>query len=157
MTSHNITSISLPSNQATFLSIILKMKKNIGYNSVTPITLKEIHIEPYWNYRAKEKPPCQDVQSKRCTEGETYVIDNLDNLIPRPKSKELKNLLSVLEETGISIKRSSFDAISHPSTKEIDFTNMNSIRDAITAMVFVEIKSANQYQVKEDFTGYFLH
>lgn len=81
----------------------------------------------------------------------------MDNLIPRPKSKELKNLLSVLEETGISIKRSSFDAISHPSTKEIDFTNMNSIRDAITAMVFVEIKSANQYQVKEDFTGYFLH
>ena len=38
---------------------------------------------------------------------------------------------------------------------EINFLDLNSIRVTISEMVFVEIKSANQDRVKEDFTGYF--
>ena len=46
-------------------------------------------------------------------------------------------------------------SISHPNATKIDFTDPDAIKAAIGEMVFVEIKSANQDRVKENFTGYF--
>jgi hypothetical protein len=88
-------------------------------------------------------------------EGEHYVVDSMNEWIPRPKGEELKILLSALEKTGVTIKRSSFDAISHPHAERIDFTNSSEVEMAITDMVFIEIKTANQERVKNDFTGFF--
>jgi len=87
--------------------------------------------------------------------GEVHAIDSTDNWIPRPKGQELKNLLAALEKTGISIKRSSFDAISLPSSVNIDFNDSDSIESSISKLVFIEIKTANQDRVKEDFSGFF--
>ncbi|RLC08513.1 MAG: hypothetical protein DRI57_23845, partial [Deltaproteobacteria bacterium] len=45
--------------------------------------------------------------------GEVNAVNSMDDWMPRPKGKELKAVLTALEESGIIIKRSSFDAISH--------------------------------------------
>lgn len=87
--------------------------------------------------------------------GELITIESNDNWIPRPKGNELKLLLSALEETGISIKRSSFDALSIPKGVTVDFNDLESIKGSLSQIVFIEIKSANQDRVKEDFTGFF--
>lgn len=88
-------------------------------------------------------------------DGETHAVGSMDNWIPRPKGNELKVLLSVLDESGITIKPSSFDALALPADINIDFTDKSSVTNAISEIVFIEIKTANQKRVKEDFTGYF--
>ena len=87
--------------------------------------------------------------------GEIFVLDEMANWVPRPKGKGLRVLLSALEETGISIKGSSFDAISLPHTNQFDFTDLDAVKSIISEMVFIEIKTANQDRVKEDFSGFF--
>jgi len=87
--------------------------------------------------------------------GEGKVVESMNDWVPRPKGEELKVLLTVLEEIGISIKRTSFDAISHPYAEDLDFTDHDVITNAISDMVFIEIKTANQERVKEDFSGFF--
>ena len=87
--------------------------------------------------------------------GELVTIESNENWIPRPKGNELKLLLSALEETGIIIKRSSFDALSIPKEVTVDFNDLESIKASLSDIVFIEIKSANQDRVKEDFTGFF--
>jgi len=87
--------------------------------------------------------------------GELVTIESNDNWIPRPQKNELKLLLTALEETGISIKRSSFDALSIPKGVTVDFNDLESIKASLSKIVFIEIKSANQDRVKEDFTGFF--
>ncbi|PSU23839.1 hypothetical protein [Photobacterium kishitanii] len=87
--------------------------------------------------------------------GEIASIQANDDWIPRPKGQQLKNLLEALEQTGIVIKRSSFDAISIPSNTQIDLNDIESIVKSILDITFIEIKSANQERVKEDFSGFF--
>ena len=87
--------------------------------------------------------------------GEAFLVTTMDDWIPRPKGQQLKNLLAALENSGIIIKRSSFDAISLPNGKEIDLDNPESINSVIDELIFIEIKTANQDRVKEDFTGFF--
>lgn len=65
------------------------------------------------------------------------------------------NLLSALELTGLNIKRSSFDALSTPADIEVDFGSIESILEALPKITFIEIKTANQERVKEDFSGFF--
>jgi len=93
--------------------------------------------------------------SQNGADGETHAVDSMDDWIPRPKGNELKVLLSVLEESGITIKPTSFDALALPKDIKIDFTSKESVTNSISEMVFIEIKTANQKRVKEDFTGYF--
>ena len=87
--------------------------------------------------------------------GEAHVVESMNDWIPRPKGEGLKVLLSALEESGISIKHSSFDAIAHSKAGKLDFTDYSAVKAAIPEMVFIEIKTANQERVKEDFTGFF--
>lgn len=87
--------------------------------------------------------------------GETAIIKSSSDLIARPKGKALANLLSVLYETGIEIRGSSFDAIFIPNGRDINLLDIKAIRSVINEIVFVEIKTANQARVKEDFSGFF--
>ena len=64
-------------------------------------------------------------------------------------------LLSALRKNGISIKASSFDAIALPDSLTIDFQDPQSVAVALSEMIFVEIKTANQSRVKDDFSGFF--
>ncbi|EJR0951924.1 hypothetical protein QNE88_000430 [Vibrio alginolyticus] len=87
--------------------------------------------------------------------GERLAIEVHSNWIQRPKGEELTNILSVLEEKKVVIKRSSFDAIAIPSVIEIDFKNCDSIREHIDSFIFIEIKTTNKASVNDDFSGYF--
>ncbi len=89
------------------------------------------------------------------SKGEDLAIQKNQQWFERPKAKELNNLLTLLSESGINIKRTSFDAIELPVGVSIDFSCLNSIRAALPLMTFIEIKTTNKESVKEDFTGYF--
>ena len=64
-------------------------------------------------------------------------------------------LLDALAETGIVIKGSSFDAIALPDGTVVDFTDVEEVTRALPMMTFIEIKSASQERVKENFSGFF--
>ena len=87
--------------------------------------------------------------------GEVKALEEMEHWVPRPRGKALKVLLSVLQDSGISIKGSSFDAISLPNTGMVDFCDPESVKAALPDMVFVEIKTCNQSRVREDFSGFF--
>ncbi|WP_143012552.1 hypothetical protein [Variovorax sp. EL159] len=85
--------------------------------------------------------------------GEVAALDAMANWIPRPRGRELKELLLALEESGVVVKGSSFDAIAMP--RHIDLGDPAAVRAALPEMVFIEIKSANQARTKAGFTGFF--
>lgn len=87
--------------------------------------------------------------------GEMGIINKTSDWIQRPKGKKLKNLLQVLQIKNITIKGTSFDAISIPNGQIIDFYNPESIENALPNMVFIEIKTSNQKRVLPGFSGYF--
>lgn len=87
--------------------------------------------------------------------GESESVESQINWLPRPKGVQLKNLLTVLENNGIYIKGSSFDALSIHENVNIDFNNKESIENSLDDITFIEIKTANQDRVKEDFSGFF--
>ncbi|HET8815957.1 MAG TPA: hypothetical protein VFM61_00750, partial [Pseudidiomarina sp.] len=87
--------------------------------------------------------------------GELSAVADSDNWYRRPKGNELKILLEVLLEKGISIKARSFDAISLPSGFSVDFSDRESIASNFDDMCFIEIKTASQNRVKSDFSGFF--
>lgn len=89
------------------------------------------------------------------SQGENLAIQNKQQWIERPKAKELNNLLSLLSDCGINIKRTSFDAIELPEGVSINFNCLDSIKANLALMNFIEIKTTNKESVKEDFTGYF--
>lgn len=88
-------------------------------------------------------------------EGEIFLAEKMADWLPRPKGKALQVLLSALRESGIIIKRSSFDAIALPSYYQIDFSDLLQVKAALPLMNFIEIKSANQSRVKPGFEGFF--
>lgn len=110
-------------------------------NLLEVINLKKQHLARYSNENGAH--------------GELRILKSNDKWIPRPKGAALKLLLSVLKETGISIKPSSFDALSIPEGITIDFNDVDSIKNVISEIVFIEVKTANQDRVKEDFKGFF--
>ena len=87
--------------------------------------------------------------------GELNILAEREDWTPRPRGAALKNLLAALRSTGITIKGSSFDAISLPKGRSIDFSDATSVRTALPEMVFIEIKTSNQERVDGNFTGYF--
>ncbi|MFN1618290.1 hypothetical protein [Vibrio rotiferianus] len=88
--------------------------------------------------------------------GEELIINNFNELRNRPKGKQSKNLLQALKEKeNIVIKWSSYDALHIPKEIEIDFNDVESIKKSLQFITFIEIKSASQKRVKEDFSGFF--
>jgi hypothetical protein len=105
------------------------------------IKLKKNHIERLAN--------------KKGASGETGVLIQMENWIPRPQGIRLKILIETLKANGINIKGSSFDAIALPENIKIDFMDAIIIENALPNMIFIEIKSATQKRVKDDFSGFF--
>ncbi len=110
-------------------------------NPLEVIQLKKAHLERLANQSGAE--------------GEAYLISEMDNWIPRPKGKELKNLLAALLVQGIKIKPTSFDAIYCPHNIKLNFEDLSALEQDLDELIFIEIKTANQERVKEDFKGFF--
>lgn len=87
--------------------------------------------------------------------GEAMIVTEQFGYIKRPRGPLAKILLAALNEAGHSIKLSSFDAIALPHGMTVDFADINSVRSGLPNMVFIEIKTASQARVKEDFSGFF--
>ena len=83
--------------------------------------------------------------------GEQHVLSENSALFPRPTGRELAALLTTLEQSGIRIKGSSFDAVSLPTGAVANYFDPEIVAKAI----FIEIKTANQTRVQADFTGFF--
>ena len=92
--------------------------------------------------------------NKNGSNSEQILIEK-NNWLPRPKGKDLKLLLKLLSKSGAKIKPSSFDAIYYPKKRKINFNDESSLQAILEELIFIEIKSANQDRVKDDFTGYF--
>lgn len=105
------------------------------------IQAKRAHIERFAN--------------KRGAAGEVVALSEMGHWVPRPKGNCLKVLLAALRETGVTIKGSSFDAISLPDALVVNFSNEAEVSAAVPSMCFVEIKSASQARVKPGFSGFF--
>lgn len=88
-------------------------------------------------------------------DGERSVLNDNSRLIARPTGKALRALLAALAETGIVIRKSSFDAIYLPEDVHLETFDGDELIHAIPKMTFVEIKTANQPRVRPDFSGYF--
>ena len=93
--------------------------------------------------------------SQRGAAGEVEALGSMANWSPRPKGPGLKVLLAALGDSGIVIKKSSFDAIAMPEARLLDFCDRAAVQAALPDMVFIEIKTANQDRVGADFSGYF--
>ena len=93
--------------------------------------------------------------NQRGAAGENFVLSNNTHLIPRPTGRALEAILSVLAETGIRIKKTSFDAIAVPENEIIDFFDPVALREMVKKITFVEIKTANQTRTRPDFSGFF--
>jgi hypothetical protein len=93
--------------------------------------------------------------NQKGADGERVVIDENSRLIARPTGKALKALLAALAETGIVIRKSSFDAIYLPEDVPLGKFEGVELKRAVSKMTFVEIKTANQSRVRPDFSGYF--
>lgn len=87
--------------------------------------------------------------------GEVFILTESTRYIPRPTGRRLANILAALADTGIIIKKSSFDAIAVPQDVSVDFNDIASIRTHLASMTFIEIKTATQSRVKPDFSGFF--
>ena len=87
--------------------------------------------------------------------GEVDVLAQNSNFLARPKGSALALLMEALRETGVVIKKSSFDAIALPVGTVVDFANLSSIKAALSEMTFIEVKTANQQRVRVDFSGFF--
>lgn len=103
----------------------------------------------------KKREHLARLTNQKGAEGEALLITSIDDWLPRPKGQQLKNLIGALDKVGINIKWSSFDAISLPKGKKIDFNNIESINAVINEITFIEIKTANQKRVKDDFSSFF--
>ena len=87
--------------------------------------------------------------------GEAFLLNEMEDWLPKPRGKGLRILLDALAESGVVIKGTSFDAIALAEEVEVDFTKIETVRAALSDMTFIEIKSANQKRVRPDFSGFF--
>jgi hypothetical protein len=87
--------------------------------------------------------------------GEDHVLTDSSVYLPRPTGSHLANILLVLARAGTVIKKSSFDAIALPEGVTIDFSDIQSIEQHLEKLTFIEIKTATQSRLKDDFSGFF--
>jgi hypothetical protein len=95
--------------------------------------------------------------NERGAAGEQQVLTDNAHFMARPSGKTLNAILAALAETGIKIKKTSFDAIyiADVDSIMIHLLNPAEMREAVKKMTFIEIKTANQARVRADFSGYF--
>ena len=105
-----------------------------------------------WEVIAARKAHLNRLANQGGAAGETEAIVGMDWL-PRPRGREMSLLLNELSKTGISVKRSSFDAIAMP--QPIKFKDPAVIQCHLEQMVFIEIKTANQSRVMPGFDRFF--
>ncbi len=87
--------------------------------------------------------------------GETAAIVQDGTWLPRPKGPALRTLIAALAADGTPIKPSSFDAIAVPADLKIDLSDPAAVKAGLPRLTFVEIKTANQPRVRDDFSNYF--
>jgi hypothetical protein len=87
--------------------------------------------------------------------GEQAAVIQMASWIHKPKGRGMKNLMRALHEAGIPIKPSSFDALVLPEGETLDFDDVAALKRLLPRMTFIEIKTANQSRVQEDFGGFF--
>ena len=87
--------------------------------------------------------------------GEAEALARNSRFVARPKGAALNILMTELKETGIIIKKSSFDAIAIPEGRTLNLDDRASVKEALASLVFIEIKTANQPRVRPDFSGFF--
>ncbi|AVH33418.1 hypothetical protein AL475_15990 [Vibrio fluvialis] len=104
---------------------------------------------------AMKKEHAERLSSFTGTTGEKLSIEDNKTWIERPKGSALSNLISALEQRGVKIKRTAFDAIAVPEDVTIDFQDIDSIGSHLDSFTFIEIKTTSKASVKEDFSGYF--
>jgi len=85
--------------------------------------------------------------------GEQAALLSMNHWISRPKGPALRVLLTALAETGVAIKASSFDALA--TSEPLDFATPARLREQLSGVTFIEIKTANQARVKPGFDGFF--
>ena len=90
----------------------------------------------------------------RGAEGEKDAMILFENLIDRPKGKDMKNLLDALTQLDLNIKSTSFDKIDSGGVN-IDFSDVNHLVQILPRLTFVEVKSTDRASIPEDFSGYF--
>jgi hypothetical protein len=87
--------------------------------------------------------------------GEAMALVDNNQFVRRPKGNGLRHLMAALSEAGITIKPTSFDLVALPEGQRVDFMSIDSIRLALPAMKFIEVKTATQKRVKPDFSLFF--
>ena len=76
--------------------------------------------------------------------GEIEVLAANVHYVGRPKGLGLDILMAALRESGVVVKRSSFDAIALPEGRTVEFTDKAAVMANLPDMVFVEIKTATR-------------
>jgi hypothetical protein len=69
--------------------------------------------------------------------GEAEVLAANVHYVARPKGPALDTLMAALKESGVVVKRSSFDAIALPEGVVVDFTDREAVKTHLRSMVFV--------------------
>ena len=111
-------------------------------------------ISPLELVKAKREHTAR-LANQRGASGELMALAAMQHWLPRPSGKALEALLGELRLAGKPIKRTSFDAVHLAEGVSVDFLDSQSIRNALPAMTFIEIKAATQTRVKEGFAGFF--
>jgi len=127
---------------------------SVGHTLLQALCKWETQLNPLEVIQLKKNHLARLANQNGAT-GEIESVKSNDSWVPRPKGQELKNLIQMLEAEGVVIKRSSFDAVSLPEDVSVNFNDVNSIKSVLHQMTFIEIKTANQDRVKEDFSGFF--
>lgn len=102
---------------------------------------------------AEKRAQLDRLANQRGAAGERDIVLASEHWVPRPKGALLRALLAALNDTGIDIKASSFDALVVPP--DLDITNIHALRARLSEITFIEIKTANQARVKPGFDGFF--
>ena len=97
----------------------------------------------------------QRLANQNGASGEAAALANNMHFVARPTGTRLEILMTALQQSGINIKKSSFDAIARPVDCIIDFSDPESVAANLTNIIFVEIKTSNQARVRPDFSGFF--
>jgi hypothetical protein len=88
--------------------------------------------------------------------GEVAIVTGNTQFMSRPKGMPLRTLMSALRASGVSIKPTSFDAIAIPAGAVLNWGEPQSVARLLTDLVFIELKTASQPRVKDDFSDFFL-
>jgi hypothetical protein len=73
----------------------------------------------------------------------------------RPVGDQMKNLMWALKENQILIEPTSFDALVVPKDVAFNLSDRDVLKESVSKVTFVEIKSGRRKNMPEDFTNFF--